>query len=322
MAMSHTISRLMFLCAKLGIADLLAGGPQTSDDLAKKCNAHPGALYRLLRATASLGLWTEVSPRRFGSTPLGASLKSGDPGAARSTILALAGPWMWSVQGEFEHSLRTGRTGTEKALGMPIFDFFAKHPEEAALFNEAMIGVHGQEPEAVAKAFDFSGIGTLVDVGGGTGNLISAILRASPRLKGIIFDLPHVAGPARERLTKLGLADRCTVVPGSFFESVPAADAYIMSHIIHDWYDEDCLKILGSCKRANPKAKVMIVEMVLPPGDTPHPGKILDLVMLVGPGGMERTPDEYSALLNKAGYQMTRIVPTQSPVSIVEGTPR
>lgn len=321
MAMGYTVSRAVYMCAKLGLADLLSSGPRTSDDLARACQAHPGALFRLMRAAASLGLFSEVAPKTFALTPMGETLKSDSPMKARSTVLAIAGHWGWSIWGEFEHSIRTGETGAQKALGMGIFDWFGKHPEQAALFNDAMIGIHGAEPAAVAKAFNFSGIGTLIDIGGGTGNLISTILKSTPGLKGMIFDLPHVVAPARERLAQLGLDGRCTVTGGSFFDSVPAGDAYIMSHIIHDWYDADCLKILGNCRRANPRAKVMIVEMVIPPGDAPHPGKLLDLMMLAAPGGMERTKEEYGILFAKAGYQLSRVVPTESPVSVVEGVP-
>ena len=322
MAMSYTVSRAVFACAKLGVADLLAKGPRRSDELAANCGAHPGAMFRLLRAAASLGVFTEVSPRTFALTPTGEALKTGAPGAARSTVMAIAGDWAWRSWGEVEHSMRTGETGAEKALGMGVFDYLGKHPEEASLFNDAMIGVHGAEPAAVAKAYDFSGLKTLVDIGGGTGNLIAAILAATPGLKGLIYDLPHVAAAARDRLSGLKLSGRCDVAGGSFFESVPAGDAYIMSHIIHDWDEARCLKILGNCRKANPRAKVLIVEMVIPPGDAPHPGKMLDLMMLVAPGGMERSEEEYAALLAKAGYGMTRVVPTESAVSVVEGTPR
>jgi hypothetical protein len=322
MAMAYNVSRAVYVCAKLGIADHLAAGPAHSDDLARACGAHPGALFRLLRALASVGLFTEVAPRRFGLTPMGATLKTGAPGATRATVLALAGHWAWASFSEFEYAVRTGKPGAEKALGMGAFDYLAKNPEQAALFNDAMIGVHGAEPAAVAKAYNFSGLGTLVDVGGGTGSLIAAILKTTPHLNGVLYDLPHVEGPARERLFSMGLADRCRVVGGSFFDSVPAADAYILSHIIHDWDEERCLRILGNCARANPKARIMIVEMVIPPGDSPHPGKLLDLVMLNVPGGMERTESEYGELLAKAGYRMTRVVPTESAVSVVEGTPR
>lgn len=319
MAMGYTVSRAVYVCAKLGLADLMAAGPRGSEEMARETGMHPGALFRLLRAMASVGLFTEVSPRKFGLTPMGATLKTGAPGAARSTVLMISGTWAWAAFGEFEHAVKTGEPGAEKALGMNMFEWFSKHPQEAAWFNEGMIGVHGAEPAAVAKAYDFSGIGTLVDVGGGTGNLIGTILGAKPGLKGVLFDMPHVAAAAKERLAGLGLGARCEVKQGSFFESVPAGDAYILSHIIHDWNDDECIKILGNCKRANPKARVLIVEMVIPPGDGPHPGKLLDLMMLNAPGGMERTEDEYRELLAKAGYRMTRVVPTESAVSVVEG---
>ena len=319
LAMGYVVARAIYMCAKLGIPDLLAKGPRPSDELARECRAHAGALFRLLRTGASLGLFTEVAPRTFALLPLGQTLTAGAPGAAKATVLALAGDWMWASWGEFEHALRTGEPGAEKALGMGVFDYLGKHPDQAALFNEAMVGVHGDEPAAVAKAYDFAGLRTVVDVGGGTGGLIAAILRAAPRLQGILYDLPHVVAPARARLAALGLAERCTIMPGSFFESVPPADAYVLSHVIHDWNDEECLRILACCRRANPKARVLIVEMVIPPGDGPHPGKLLDLMMLNAPGGMERTEPEYAALFAKAGYRLGRVVPTESVVSVLEG---
>jgi hypothetical protein len=318
MATAYVVSRAVYVCAKLGIADLLAAGARESDDLARACGANPGALYRLLRTMAMVGLFTEVSPRRFALTDMGRTLQTGAPGAAHSTVMALAGGWSWASWGELEHAVRTGEPGAEKALGLGMFDFFAKNPQEAAWFNDAMIGFHGAEPAAVAKAYDFRDLKILVDVGGGTGGLIAAILQSTPGLKGVLYDLPHVQGPAQQRIAQLGLADRCTVAAGSFFESVPAGDGYILSHIIHDWDEGECLKILANCRRANPKAKLMIVEMVIPPGDEPHPGKMLDLIMLNVPGGMERTSEEYRELLRKAGYRMTRVVPTPSPVSVVE----
>jgi hypothetical protein len=321
MAMGYSVSRALYVTAKLGIADLLATGPRESDDLARTCGANPGALFRLLRAMASLGLFTEVSPRKFALTPMGETLKSKQPAAVRETVLALAGSWAWASFVEFEYAVRTGKPGFEKAFGMNAFEYLSKNPEEGSLFNDAMIGVHGPEPAAVAQAFDFSGLGTLVDVGGGTGSLIAAILKANPKLKGVLFDMPHVEKAARDRLASMGLADRCRVEAGSFFDSVPAGDGYVLSHIIHDWDEPRCLKILGNCLRANPKAKVMIVEMVIPSGDAPHPGKMLDLMMLNVPGGMERTGAEYGELLAKVGYRMTRVVPTESAVSVVEGVP-
>ena len=321
MATGLWISRALHVVAQFGIADLLADGPKSSEELAQATESHAPSLYRLLRAAASLGLFTEIPPGTFQLSPLGASLQTGAPGAARSTILALAGKWSWAIWSEFPYSVETGKAGTEKALGESLFDFLGKHPEEAGYFNDAMIGFHGQEPQAVAAAFDFSDVGKLVDVGGGTGTLLMAVLRAHPESLGILYDLPHVTAEASRHVEEMGLARRCEVRAGSFFQSVPAGDAYILSHIIHDWDEARCLTILGNCRQANPKARVLIVEMVIPSGDAPHPGKIFDLVMLVVTGGQERTEGEYRDLLGKAGYKLGQVVATESPVSVIEGIP-
>ena len=323
MASSFWVSRAVYAVARLGIADLLADGPRSAADLAGPTGTHAPSLHRLLRALASLGLFTESRDHRFALTPLGATLKTGAPGAARSTVIALAGQWMWQAWGEFMYSLQTGKTAFEKVWGMPVFDYLGRHPDEAKFFGEAMIGVHGGEPASVAAAYDFTGIRTLVDVGGGTGNLLTTILLAHPHLHGVLFDLPHVVPHAQANFTTAGIADRCKAVGGSFFETAPTGgDAYMLSHVIHDWDEEKCLTILRNCKQAmGNKGRLLIVEFVLPPGDEPHPGKILDLVMLTVPGGVERSGEEYGALLAKAGLRLTRIVPTESAVSVVEAVP-
>ena len=321
MTMNYWVSRAIYVAARLGIADLLADGDRSSEELAKSTQVHGPSLYRLLRALTNVGLFTEGTGKTFGLTPLGDTLRSNAPGATRSTVLAMGSDWQWLSWCELEHSIRTGKTGVEKAVGMGVFDYFAKNPEEAHHFNNAMIGIHGPETTAVAKAYDFSGIANLVDIGGGTGNLISAILRANPKLSGIIYDLPHVTADAKERIADMKLAERCEVIGGDFFKSVPNGEAYIMSHIIHDWDEDRCLTILRNCRKANPDAKVFIVEMIVPPPGVDHPAKFFDLVMLVIPGGQERTEEEYAALLGKAGYRLERVVPTDSPVSVVEGVP-
>jgi hypothetical protein len=203
---------------------------------------------------------------------------------------------------------------------MPIFEWLAMNPEEASLFSETMIGVHGAEPPAVAAAYDFSASTTIVDVGGATGNLLTTILGSYPGTRGILFDLAHVVREAPALIQSRGLAERVTIETGSFFEGVPSGgDAYLLSHIIHDWSEEQCLAILGNCRRAmNPGGRVLIIETVLPDADTPHPGKIFDILMLVAPGGQERTEQEYSTLLGKAGLRLTRVVSTESAVSVVE----
>jgi O-methyltransferase domain len=272
-----------------------------------------------MRTLAHLGIVTEDGARRFALTPLGHALKTDAPGAARAAILTLASPWMMSGWERLLDSVQTGKSGLEQVLGMPIFDWLAKHPEEASLFSETMVSFHGAEPAAVA-AYDFSGAKTIVDVGGATGNLLTAILGKYPGSRGILYDLPHVVRDAPALIQARGVADRVTIEAGSFFERVPeGGDAYLLSHIIHDWTEDQCMTILSHCRRAmTPDSRLLIIEMVLPAGDTPHPGKMLDMMMLVGPGGQERTEQEYGTLLGKAGLSLIRVVPTASPVSIVE----
>lgn len=323
MATSLWVSRAVYAAVQLRLADALGDGRKTPEELARGTRTHAPSLYRLMRMLASLGLFSEDGDHRFALTPLGATLKAGAPGAARSTVMALAGQWMWEAWGELLYSLRTGKPAFEKVWGMPLHDYLAKHPNEAAFFGEAMIGFHGGEPPAVAAAYDFSKIQTLVDVGGGTGNLLATILRAHPHLRGILYELGHVVPAALANFTTSGLTDRCSAVTGNFFKSVPAGgDAYLLSHVLIDWNERKCLAILRNCQRAmGRQGRLLIVESVLPSGDEPHPGKVLDLVMLTVTGGVERSGEEYAALLAKAGFRLARIVPTASAVSVVEAVP-
>ncbi|HKQ63240.1 MAG TPA: methyltransferase [Candidatus Polarisedimenticolaceae bacterium] len=320
MATAHWVSRIVYVAAKLNLADRLAAGPKSADDLAGPTETHAPSLYRLMRTLANLGILSEGSGRRFALTPLGEALKTGAPGSARASILTIASDWWFRGFGELMYSVETGKSGFEKSLGMPVFDWFAQNPQEASLFSETMIGFHGAEPAAIAASYDFSGFETIVDVGGATGHLLTTVLAAYPAPRGILFDLPHVVRDAPALIQARGLTGRIEIEPGSFFDGVPSgADAYLLSHIIHDWSEEQCLTILGHCRRAmRPGGRVLIVEMVLPEGNAPHPGKLLDLMMLVGPGGQERTEREYVALLTKAGLRLERVVPTGSPVSVVE----
>jgi hypothetical protein len=320
MAMAHWVSHIVYVAAKLSLADHLAQGPKSAEALAGLTGTHSPSLYRLMRTLASLGILTEDATHRFALTTLGAALKTGAPGSARATILTIAnGTWVQGV-GQLLYSVQTGKSGFEKILGMPIFDWLAKNPEDASLFSETMVGIHGGEPPAVAAAYDFSGLKSIVDVGGATGNLLTTILGSYPGSSGILYDLPHVVRDAPALIQARGLTDRVTIQAGSFFEKIPTGgDAYLLSHVIHDWTEEQCLTILGNCRRAmNSSSRLLIIEMVLPAGDTPHPGKMLDMMMLVGPGGQERTEQEYDALLARAGLRLTRVVPTESPVSVVD----
>jgi O-methyltransferase domain/Dimerisation domain len=324
MAVGHVIARIMYVLAELAVADHLEQGPRSADEIARATGAHAPSVYRLLRCAAGLGFFVEDADRCFRLTPLGAALQSDAPGRARSMLRWLAGPVGWRALSESLHSVKTGQAAMEKAFGQSIFDYLAGAPKDATLFNEMMIAFHGNEPPAVAAAYDFSAVGKLVDVGGGTGNLLTTILRANPKLRGVLYDVPHVAAEARGLVAERGLLDRCEIVEGSFFESVPTGgDAYLMSHIIHDWDEASCLRLLGNCRRAMADhGRVLLVEMVIPPGNEFHPSKLLDVVMLtLTPGGRERTEADYGALFEKAGLKLTRAVPTASPVSVIEAKP-
>ena len=322
MLLGQIASRLIYLSAQLRLPDLLADGPRTADELAALTGTHAAPLYRVMRTLASLGVFTEDPGHRFALLPLGAVLKSGTP--SHAAALMLGGEIITRSFDQLLHCVRTGKTGFEKAFGMPVFEWLAANPEHASIFNGAMIGFHGREPLAIAAAYDFSAFETIADVGGSTGNLLATVLSHHPAPRGILFDLPHVVADAPAFLAQRGLADRIRIEAGSFFDSVPAgAGAYILSHIIHDWNHEQCLTILDNCRRAmSPGARLLLAEMVLPEGDTFHPGKMLDMVMLAAPGGEERTASQYSTLLDEAGFRMTRVVPTESLVSLVEAVPR
>jgi hypothetical protein len=323
MGSAHWISKLVYVTAKLGLADHLAEGAKSAAELAGPTGTHARSLHRLMRALASLGILSGADGERFVLTALGEALKSDAPGSARATVLTFGGPMFHAGFENIMHSLETGQTGFEKAAGMPVFEYLAQHPDEASLFSETMVGFHGAEPAAVAEAYDFSGCGTVVDVGGATGNLLGAILSRHAGPRGVLFDLPHVVADAPALLKARGVESRVSIESGSFFETVPAGgDVYLLSHVIHDWSEGQCLTILGHCRKAmKPDGRLLLVEMVLPPGDAPHPGKILDMVMLVLPGGEERTEEEYRVLLEKAGFRVERVIPTASAVSLVEAVP-
>ena len=311
-------AKALGVVAELGVADHLGDQPLPVDTLAAATGTNPGALYRVLRLLASIGVFTELDGRRFGHTDMSRALRSDDPAKARAAVRMMTGAPMWKGFGAMDTSVTSGDTGWGVAMGEPIFDWLSHEPDAAVLFNDAMVGIHGGEVPAVAAAYPFSG--TVVDVGGGVGNMIAQVLQAHPGARGVVFDLPHTMSEAQRRLAAAGLADRASVVAGSFFEGVPAGgDAYILSHIIHDWDEDRAVTILDHCRAAkNPGGKVLIVEMVVTPPNEPHPAKMLDIVMLTIPGGRERTADEYRELLARAGLRLTRVIPTMSPVSIIE----
>jgi hypothetical protein len=316
------VSAIVSTAARLGLADQLAPGPKSAAELAGDMGLHAPSLHRMMRSLAGLGILTEDAAQRFALTPLGHAMRAGAPGGARGTLLAFNG-LITRAWEEMPYSLATGKPAFDKTFGMPLFEYIAADPDLAASFSEAMVGFHGQEPPAVAAAYDFSGFQRIADVGGATGNMLAAILSRHAGPRGVLFDLPHVVAGAPALLAANGVAGRVEIESGSFFDRVPAgADCYVLSHVIHDWTEEQCLTILGHCRKAiAPNGRLLIVEMVLPAGDTPHPGKVLDMVMLTIPGGQERTEAEYATLLGKAGFRLARVVPTASAVSVVEALP-
>ena len=323
MITGYWISQAIYAAAKFDIADHLKDGPKSAEVLAEATSTHPDALYRLLRALASVGIFAQNEEGLFELTPLAEPLRSDVPDSKRALAL-MSGDEQFKAWTEIEYSIRTGEIAFDKVFGKPIFDYLGEHPDKARIFDAAMVGIHGRESDAIAKAYDFTGINVVADIGGGNGSQMIGLLRHEQDLKGIIFDLPHVIEHAKTNVEKAGLTDRCELVGGSFFESIPAgADLYMMRHIIHDWHEDKALAILRNCHTAMPEGgKLLVIESVIPPGNGPFGGKFLDLVMLLIPGGKERTEDEYRTLFAKAGFELSRVIPTDTEVSIVEAVKR
>jgi SAM-dependent methyltransferase len=312
------ITQGIYVAAELGIADLLTDDPLSIEELAKRAGAHPDSLYRVLRALASIGIFSEDAQRRFSLTPMAECLRSDSPDMQRAFAI-MSGSEFYQTWGNLLHSARTGEQGFRKAYGATWFEYMTQHPDRHAIYDAAMTGVHGPETQPVLDAYDFSCFQTVTDVGGGNGSALAAILERHPRVEGILFDLPGVAERAWSSLATAGVSQRCQVVGGDFFDSVPAADAYVLRHVIHDWEDDEAVVILRNCRKSlRPGGKVLVIETVLPMGNQPSFGKWLDLMMLLV-GGRERTEDQYRKLFTAAGLQLSRVVPTAHEVSVIEG---
>jgi hypothetical protein len=321
LATGHIVASALQVALRLGIPDRLANGSRTAAQLAGETGVREDALHRVLRALASVGIFAETAPRRFALTDAGELLTGGAPGSLRDACLWISSPFHFRVYADLMHSVQTGQPAAEKVTGMPVFEYLATQPELLETFNDAMTAFSGAITAAALQAYDFSGIRTLVDVGGGHGGVLVAILREYRTMEGVLFDLEHVIAGARPRIERERLSDRCRLESGDFFTSVPAGgDAYIMKHIIHDWDDARALKILRNIRDVigGAPGRVILLESVLPAGNAPDFGKIIDLEMLAMPGGRERTADEFDALFAQAGFELTRVVPTASALSVVE----
>jgi ubiquinone/menaquinone biosynthesis C-methylase UbiE len=317
------VSRAVHMAATLGLADHLKERPLDASELAEATGTHAPSLYRLMRALASTGLLVEDEDKRFALTPLGATLQSNVPGSLRAFAMSELGGVHYPSWGEALYSIKTGEIAFDHVFGMSCWEYFAKHPEQAQIFNQSMSDLTALVEAAVLESYDFSAFGKIIDVGGGHASLITSILKKYPQAKGVLFDAPQVVEGARERIEAHGLAERCEVVGGDFFKSVPAGgDAYIMKHIIHDWDDKQAIEILKRIRHATKEdGKLLLVEQVILPGNEPQLGKFSDLIMMIMVGGRERTEEEYGALFAAAGFRLTNITGTQSPVSIIEGVP-
>jgi hypothetical protein len=320
MSMGFTVPFLLRTAAQLCLADHLGDGPKTADQLAVITGTHAPALHRLLRTLASIGVFSRDESDLFSLNSLAQPLRSGTPGSVRTAILSITGDLFIVPWSKLLFSVQTGQSAFDKHFGMPFFDYLSGNPDEAAMFTDLLIGINIADAPAVAAAYDFSSCAHIVDIGGATGHILATILAGHPGPRGTVFDLPLNRSGAMELIQSRGMADRMTFTPGSFFKSIPVGgDVYILSHIIHDWGEAQCLSILANCHRAmSPGSRLLIIEMVLPEGNTFHPGKMLDITMLATTLGQERSEPEYRALLEKAKFKLRRVIPTDSAVSIME----
>lgn len=314
-------SAALYTATQLGVADHLTAGARDVAELAALCGVQEDGLYRVLRLLASLGIFAELPSRHFSLTPSAQLLRKDQPGSLQGIVAFLPDPMHFRVYANLLPSLSGRVPAVELTLGQPVFEYLAKHPQYSEIFNAAMTSLSASAAQAAIEAYDFGRFDTLVDVGGGHGELLLSILRACQRAHGIVADLGHVAEGARARIEAAGLAARCEAVACDFFQSVPeGGDAYLLKLILHDWDDEHAVRILQTIARAmaGRRAAVCILDSVIPEGSEPAYGKFIDIEMLTFTGGRERTAAQFRDLLARGGFELTRIVPTHSPLSVIE----
>jgi hypothetical protein len=322
----YRVSQALHVVATLGIADLLAEGPQDSAVLAAATGTHAGALFRILRLLAGAGVFREVAPHRFALTALGTALRADVPGSIRPFVLMLLDEAHWAAWGQLRYSVQTGAPAFFQVHGAGLFDYLGQHPTAATIFHQAMTSSTARSARALAQGYDFSGIERLVDVGGGHGQLLATLLQAHPTMRGVLFDRPEVVAGARATLEEAGVATRCEIIGGDFFAAVPpGGNAYLLRQVIHDWDDGRAAVILANCRRALDEAgRLLVVERAIVPDHRQAlPVLHLDLEMLVNLGGVQRTAGEYDALFAAAGLRLSRLVPLgdAEQFSVFEGWP-
>jgi hypothetical protein len=324
----YRVTQAIRVAATLGISDLLVDGPLAVAELADRAGAHPGSLYRLMRALAGIGVYEELAGQRFALAPMGRALCSDAAEPVAGWAAYVGRPAHWQAWSALLHSVQTGENAFESMFGEDVWSYRRSHPDEGAAFDAAMTSGSASGGRAIANGYDFGVFGVVADVGGGRGGLLAAILNRHPSVRGILLDQPHVVARAPELLEAAGVADRCEVRAGSFFDGVPAgADAYLLKHVVHDWDDVQATAILGVCRRDMPAdAVVLLIERIVPgladDVETRLDAALSDLNMLVGPGGQERTVAEFEALLDGAGLRLDRVVSVARDVSIIEARPR
>jgi hypothetical protein len=320
LASGFMATHAIYAAAKLGIADVLANGPLSADEVAAEVGSNPDATHRLLRACAAFGVFREGPDGRFGLTPLANELRSGTRDSMLAVILMLGDPHYQGTWGQLARTVETGVPGAEEALGKPMWDYLDHNPEFAATFNNAMTRLSALDWPAVEAAYDFSKFSTIVDIGGGHGQLLALMLAAAPSAKGVLLEREVLSGEAEEHLREAGVLPRCRIEAGSFFETAPSdGDLYVMRRVVHDFDDDQAAAILTNVRRHMPRgSNLLLLESLVPPGNTPHFTKTLDLDMLVFVGGRERTEQEFGMLLDRAGFRVTRVIPTISTISLIE----
>ena len=321
MAVGCRNNQMVYVVAKLGVADLLVSGPVASSELATKLGVHARSLYRVMRALAAQGVFTQDSSNRFGLTPMSELLRSDNPATMRHVAIFF-GEEYYRAAGELLHTVKTGETAFDHVYGKGHFDYLGDHPEASRTFNAAMAWLSGRA-ENPLEEYGFKDGGVVVDVGGGRGGLLAHILGSNPSLKGILYDLPQGVAEAAAHLKSEGVADRCRIVTGSFFDSIPpGGDVYIVSRVLHDWRDEKAAIILANCHKAMANRGTLLVrDAVIPEGDTPHQGKQTDITMLFEVGGVERTEAEWRILLQQAKFVLKRVITTGQPFDLIEAKP-
>lgn len=322
LALGYVVGQALHTAAKLGIADQLAGGPRHLDDLAAAVGAHGPSLYRLLRTLAGAGVFAEDEAGYFRLTPLAETLRSDLPDSVRAAVIWVSEPLHYGSCGELTESVVTGRPAFDSIFGMPYFDRLVADPEAGRIWDEGMACFSGMENTPIARAYDFPAQARVIDIGGGQGGFLAEVLKINPTVRGVLFDLPEVV-KSPQAIIAAGLADRCETIGGDFFTALPpGGDLYLFKRVLHDWDDATCIALLRRCHEAMPpEARLLVVDAVIPPGNEPHPAKIVDLVMLSVLPGRERTEPEFRDLFTAAGFRLTRVIATHSMLSIVEGVP-